>query len=211
MMDNQFLSSDNYNLQVIYTCCKTVSIKPGFHLDFFCLLLLVLVFRTNKTPKRAMQCSNRNIYKKPKQATKGICLFWFLRKNWFYLKNKNEQQKAAKGKWKHSLKTKTSNKKQQRAFFVPIFTHSHQFRTNKGWLTSRTMKNQREQECTTKSNKVQQKAKEAIENQNEQHRANTLQMETRLWMIMVHHPVISLFKSNLNPLISVTLPNFLKF
>ena len=51
----------------------------GFHLDFFCLLLLVLDFRANKYPKRTMRCSNGNMYKKPKRAIKGICLFWFSR------------------------------------------------------------------------------------------------------------------------------------
>ena len=46
-------------------------IKPGFHLDFFCLLLLFVAFRTNKMPQRAMRCSNGNIHKKPKRATKS--------------------------------------------------------------------------------------------------------------------------------------------
>ena len=47
------------------------TIKPGFHLDFICLLLLVLVFRTNKKPQRAMRCSNGNIHEKPKRAAKS--------------------------------------------------------------------------------------------------------------------------------------------
>ena len=41
-------------------------LKPGFHLDIFGLLLLFLVFRTNKKPQRVMRCSNGNIHKKPK-------------------------------------------------------------------------------------------------------------------------------------------------
>ena len=46
-------------------------VKPGFHLDIFCLLLLVLVFRTNKKQQRAMRCSNGNIHKNQKRATKS--------------------------------------------------------------------------------------------------------------------------------------------
>ena len=50
---------------------ESVLVKPGFHLDFFCLLLLFVAFRTNKMPQRAMRCSNGNIHKKPKRATKS--------------------------------------------------------------------------------------------------------------------------------------------
>ena len=42
-----------------------------FPFGLFYLLLFVLVFRTNKKPKRAMRCSNGNICKKPKRATKS--------------------------------------------------------------------------------------------------------------------------------------------
>ena len=52
-----------------------------------------------------------------------------------------EQQKAIKGKWKHSPKTKTSNNEQEKALFIPIFIHSPQFWTNERWLTSKAMKN----------------------------------------------------------------------
>ena len=58
--------SEDENLSDIYFL-----VKPGFHLDIFCLSLLVLVFRTNKKPQRAMQCSNGKIHKKPKRATKS--------------------------------------------------------------------------------------------------------------------------------------------
>ena len=64
--------------EINYTDRHFLLLKPGFHLDFFCLLLLVLVFRTNRKPQRAMRCSNGNIHKKPKRATKSH----------------NEQQKA---------------------------------------------------------------------------------------------------------------------
>ena len=50
---------------------RLLFVKPGFHLDFFCLLLLFVAFRTNKMPQRAMRCSNGNIHKKPKRATKS--------------------------------------------------------------------------------------------------------------------------------------------
>ena len=101
------------------------------------------------------------------------------------------------GKWKHAPKTKTSNKKQQRAFFIPIFIHSHQFWTSGRWFISRAMKSQKEQRRATKSNEKQQKAtksnkkqqrtselekpKRARKNQDEQRRAQKVQMETRLY------------------------------
>ena len=100
------------------------------------------------------------------------------------------------GKWKHAPKTKTSNKKQQRAFFIPIFIHSHQFWTYERWLVSRAMKSQKDQRGETKSNEKQQKAtksnkkqqrtselerpEKARTSQDEQRKAQTVQMETRL-------------------------------
>ena len=76
--------------------------KPGFHLDLFCLLLLVLAFRTSKKPKRAMQHLNGNIYKKLKRATES----------------QNEQPKlfACFSFWDRTesiSKTRTSNEEQQ--------------------------------------------------------------------------------------------------
>ena len=47
-------------------------LKPGFHLDIFCLSLLVLVFRTNKKPQRAIRCSNGNIHKNQNEQQKAI-------------------------------------------------------------------------------------------------------------------------------------------
>ena len=100
------------------------------------------------------------------------------------------------GKWKLAPKTKTSNKKQQRAFFIPIFIHSHKFWTYGRWLISRAMKSQKEQRRATKSNEKQQKTtksnkkqqrtsktekpKLARKNQDEQRKAQEVQMETRL-------------------------------
>ena len=61
------------------------------------------------------------------------------------------------------MKTLIKNQNdQQKAFFIPIFIHLHQLWTNKSWLTSKAMKNQKEKNehrQATKSNKVQQKAK----------------------------------------------------
>ena len=68
-------------------------------------------------------------------------------------------KKATDGKLKHAPKTKTSNnepQKQQRAFFIPIFIHLLQLWTYGRWLTSRAMKNQKEQRRATKSNEKQQ-------------------------------------------------------
>ena len=125
-------------------------------------------------------------------------------------KSNEEQQKATNGKWKHAAKTKANNKKQQRAFFIPIFIHSHQFGTFRRWLISRTIKSRKEQRRATKSNGKQQKAaksnkkeqrtsklekpKRARKNQNEQRKAQEVQMKTRfnsfhflvtLWSIFV--------------------------
>ena len=72
-----------------------------------------------------------------------------------------EQQKPTNGKWKRVPKTKTktsaitSNKKQQRAFFFPIFIHLLQLWAHGKCLTSRAMKNQKEQQQTTKGSKTQ--------------------------------------------------------
>ena len=66
-----------------------------------------------------------------------------------------EQQKATNGKWKHALR-KTSNKKQQITFFIPIFIHLLQLWTYGRWLTLRAIKNQREQQ---RGNEKQRKAK----------------------------------------------------
>ena len=117
--------------------------KAWFPFGFFFLLLLVLVFRTNKKSQRAMRCSNGNIHKIPKRATKShneqqkaFACFDSVSKT---RKSNEEQEKATNGKWKHTPKTKTRNKKQQRAFFILIFIHSHQFWTYGKWLISRAM------------------------------------------------------------------------
>ena len=58
-----------------------LTFKPGFHLDFFCLLLLVLVFRTNKNKKEHRRAAKGN---KRQMET--------------HTKNQSEQQKATKSK-----------------------------------------------------------------------------------------------------------------
>ena len=69
---------------------------------------------------------------------------------------------------------------QQSPFFILSFIYSRQFLTTDRWLTSRAMKDQKEQERATKRNEKQQRAAEtrtgimiekpthAITNQNEQ-------------------------------------------
>ena len=99
------------------------------------------------------------------------------------------------GKWKHTPKTKTSHRKQQKALLIHIFIHSHQFWTYGRWLISRAMKSQKEQRGATKSNEKQQRAtktnkkqqrttelekpKRVRKSQDEQRKAQKVQMKTR--------------------------------
>ena len=136
-------------------------LKPGFHLDIFCFLLLVLVFRSNKKPQRAMRCSNWTIHKKPKQATKShneqqkeFACFAFEIESILSQKQEratksSKRQRKANGNTHQ--KPKRATKKQQRAFFIPISIHSHQFWTYGRWLISRAMTSQKEQRRATKS------------------------------------------------------------
>ena len=55
-----------------------------------------------------------------------------------------KQERATNAKWKHASKTKTSNKKQQRTFFISIFIHLLQLWTYARWLTSGAMKRNNE-------------------------------------------------------------------
>ena len=136
--------------------------------------------------------SNGNIHKKPKRATKShneqqkafACFGVWDRIDSISKtrKSNEEQQKATKDKWKHATKPKTSNKKQQRTFFIPIFIHSYQFWTYGRWLISRAMKIQKEQRRAMKSNEKQQKATKSnklqqrtleLKNQNGQEKTKT--------------------------------------
>ena len=75
-----------------------------------------------------------------------------------FSKTKKKQRRAVKGN-ERQMETRTKNQnEQQRAFFIPIFIHSHQFWTCGRWLISRAMKSQKEQRRATKSNEKQQKA-----------------------------------------------------
>ena len=94
---------------------------------------------------------NQNEQRKPITSNKMhlLVLAFYISKT---RKSNEEQQKETNGKWKHAPKTKTSNKEQQIAFFIPILIHSHQFWTYGRWLISRAMKSQKEQRRATKSN-----------------------------------------------------------
>ena len=90
---------------------------------FFGLLLLVLVFRINKKPQRAMRCSNGNIHKNPKRATKNhnehkrhlpVLVFEIKLKL---------QRRAAKGN-KRQMETPTKNQNEQQKATKSIF-HSY--------------------------------------------------------------------------------------
>ena len=111
-----------------------LAVKPDFHLDLFFVLLLVLVFGTNKKPKRAMQCSNWNIYKKPKRAIKSqngqpkafACSgFWDRTDSVSKTRTSTESSKKPTiGKWKQAPKTKTSNKEHLSVPFSFIHANS---------------------------------------------------------------------------------------
>ena len=73
------------------------------------------------------------------------------------MSNEEQQKAMMNGKWKHAPKTKPSNKKQQRAFFILIFIHLLHFWTNGRWLTSRAMKNL--QRATQSSKKLRRTTK----------------------------------------------------
>ena len=94
---------------------KSIVNQPGFHLYFLCLLLLVLAFRTNKQPKRAMWCSNGNIYKRQNEQPKAFaCVgFWDRTDSIWKARMSNEkQQRATKDHNEHhGWKTKPDNKK----------------------------------------------------------------------------------------------------
>ena len=120
-----------------------------------------------------MRFSNGNIHKKPTKAkmSSQMHLPVLVFEIELILSQKQEpatkeQQKPTNGKWKRVPKTKTktktsaitSNKKQQRAFFFPIFIHLLQLWAHGKCLTSRAMKNQKEQQQTTKGSKKQQNA-----------------------------------------------------
>ena len=133
----------------------------------------MLKWKHPQKPKRATKSNKR--------ATKGICLFWFL---------SQKQDRATKGN-KRQMETRTKNQnKKQRAFFLPISIYSHQFRTNGRWLISRAMKSNDEQRKAAESYEEQQKATMDIgagktktgqkKNQDEQRKAQNVQMETRL-------------------------------
>ena len=128
-------------------------------------MLLVFVFRSNKKPQRTMRCSVEKSTKNQNEQQKAITsnkrhlpiLVYEIELVLSQKQEKQEEQrKATNGKWKHAPKTKTSNKKQQRAFSIPIFIHSHEFWTYGRWLISRAMKSEKEQGRATKSNERQQ-------------------------------------------------------
>ena len=72
----------------------------------------------------------------------------------------SKRQRTANGNTHQ--KPKRATKKQQRAFFIPIFIHSHQFWTYGRWLISRAMKSLKEQR---RAKKKQRKAAKSYEEQ----------------------------------------------
>ena len=144
-------------------------LKPCFHLDFFCLLLLVLVFRTSKSHNEQCDAQMETFTKNQnEQQTTFVCFgFWDRIDSISKTRKSNEeQQKATNGKWKHTPKTKTRNKKQRRAFFIPIFIHSHQFWIYGRWLVSRAMKTQKNNDGQRKAMKSSKKLRRATKSNN---------------------------------------------
>ena len=143
-----------------------------------------------------MRCSNGNIHKKPKRATKShneqqkaFACFGFLDRINSISKTRksNEaQQKATNGKWKHAPKTKTSNKKTTKSIFHSYF---HSFSPILDlWMVVDIKNNEKperattgneEQQKATKGNKKQQrtselgKPKRARKNQDKQQKQKT--------------------------------------
>ena len=103
--------------------------------------------------------------KKPKRATKGTKGPHENQAFEIELILSQKQERATKSSKKQLLangntpqkptRATTSNKKHQRAFFTPIFIHFLQVLTYGRWLTSRAMKNQKDQQGATKSSKKQ--------------------------------------------------------
>ena len=69
-----------------------------------------------------MRCPDENVCKKLKRATKG--LFWFFGCNWFYLKIKNEQRRAAK---RNERQMETRLQKPKRTTKGIFHSHYHSF------------------------------------------------------------------------------------
>ena len=107
--------------------------KTWFPFGHFCLLLLVLVFHTNKILKRAKQFLNGNIYKKTKRATKSqneqpnaFACFGFSNRTDSISENKNEQRRAAKSN-ERQMETRPKNQNEQQKATKRIFTSLHSF------------------------------------------------------------------------------------
>ena len=82
-------------------------------------------FGTNKKPKRAMRCSNRNIYKKTKTSNqRHLPVLVFETELILSRKQKKtsneEQHKATNSKWKHAPKPKRATKSNKEHFSFPF-------------------------------------------------------------------------------------------
>ena len=119
-----------------------------------------------KSHKEQCDAQMETSTKKPKRETeslneqqKAFACFGF------YLKNKKEQRRALKSN-ERQMETHTKNQnEQQRAFFIPIFIHSHQFWIYGRWLISRAMKSLKEQRRAMKSNEKLRRASKSYEEQ----------------------------------------------
>ena len=143
----------------VETCCKT---KAWFQFGLFCLLFLVLVFRTNRKLKLLMRCSNENIYKRPKRATKGrnenqmhLPVLVFEIELIRILSQK--QERAMKSNRKQRTTNGNTPQKPKRAIKNIFHSHFHSFASALDlWkvVDIKTNENHIEQQRATKSSKI---------------------------------------------------------
>ena len=115
-----------------------------------------------------MQCLNGNIYKKAKTSSQRhlpVLVFEIepiLSQKPERAAKSSKKQRTTNGNTPQKPKRAiTSTKKQQIALFIPMFIHLFQLWTYARWLTSRAMKNQKDQQRATKSRKKQLRATES--------------------------------------------------
>ena len=103
----------------------TLKLQSGFHLDFFGLLLLVLFFVRTKSHNEQcdgqMETSTKTQNEKQKAITSNKRHLPVLVQ--FYLKNKKEQRRAAKGN-ERQMETRTKNQNERQKATKSIL-HSH--------------------------------------------------------------------------------------
>ena len=164
-------------------------------MDYFGLLLLVLVFRTNKKSQRACDAQIETSTKNQNEQQKAFACFGF----WDRIEEKG-QRRAAKGK-ERQMETHTKNQNEQQKATKSIFhSYFHSFPPILDLWKVIDIKSNEKPERATRGNEKQWKAAKSYEeqqkattnigagktktskkkNQDEQRKAPKVQMETRL-------------------------------